>query len=69
VNAQPLCLRTQAMLAIGDLTDRTPKILGDGEQYSTARIAQAMWDREHPLDSHPQFSTPVRRPPDSIRAA
>jgi flavorubredoxin len=46
-NARPLCGRTQAMLALGDLTDRTPKILADGERHSTGRRRFVWMDAPH----------------------
>lgn len=46
-SAQPLCGRTQAMLAIGDLTDRTPRVLADGERYSTGRRRLVWMDAPH----------------------
>ena len=46
-NALPLCGRTQAMLAIGDLTTRAPKVLADGERYSTGRRRLVWIDAPH----------------------
>jgi flavorubredoxin len=46
-NARPLCGRTQQMLAIGDLTDKEPKVLADGETYSTGRRQLTWMDAPH----------------------
>ena len=45
--ARPLCGRTQAMLAIGDLTDREPRVLADGETYATGRRRLTWIDAPH----------------------
>lgn len=45
--ARPLCGRLQAMLAIGDLTDREPKVLADGETYTTGRRQLTWIDAPH----------------------
>lgn len=45
--AQPLCGRIQAMLAIGDLTDRAPKVLADGETHRTGRRTLTWIDAPH----------------------
>lgn len=45
--ARPLCGRTQAMLAIGDLTDREPKVLADGEAHATGRRHLTWIDAPH----------------------
>lgn len=46
-NARPLCSRTQQMLAIGDLTEKEPKVLADGETYSTGRRTLTWMDAPH----------------------
>ena len=46
-NARPLCGRTQAMLAIGDLSDREAKVLADGETYSIGRRRLSWMDAPH----------------------
>jgi flavorubredoxin len=45
--ARPLCGRTQAMLAIGDLTDREPRVLADGEVHATGRRRLTWIDAPH----------------------
>ena len=45
--ARPLCGRTQAMLAIGDLTDREPRVLADGETHATGRRRLTWIDAPH----------------------
>jgi flavorubredoxin len=46
-DARPLCGRVQAMLAIGDLTDREPKVLADGEVHATGRRRLTWMDAPH----------------------
>ena len=46
-DARPLCGRVQAMLAIGDLTDREPKVLGDGETIVTGHRRLTWMDAPH----------------------
>jgi len=46
-NARPLCGRTQMMLAIGDLTDREPRVLADGETCTTGRRSLTWIDAPH----------------------
>lgn len=45
--ARPLCGRLQAMLAIGDLTDREPKVLADGDTHTTGRRQLRWIDAPH----------------------
>ncbi|HWP67171.1 MAG TPA: MBL fold metallo-hydrolase [Candidatus Limnocylindria bacterium] len=45
--ARPLCGRTQAMLAIGDLTDRPATVLADGAVHATGRRRLLWMDAPH----------------------
>ena len=45
--ARPLCGRIQAMLAIADITDREPKVLGDGESHVLGRRRVTWIDAPH----------------------
>ncbi|HTE55111.1 MAG TPA: hypothetical protein VK698_29870 [Kofleriaceae bacterium] len=45
--ARPLCGRVQAMLAIGDLTDRDALVLADGEAHSLGRRQVTWFDAPH----------------------
>lgn len=45
--ARPLCGEVQAMLAIGDLTDREPLVLADGEGHTLGRRHVTWLDAPH----------------------
>ncbi|HEY7698608.1 MAG TPA: MBL fold metallo-hydrolase [Vicinamibacteria bacterium] len=45
--ANPLCSRTAAMVSIGDLADREPRGLGDGERVSLGRHTLTWIDTPH----------------------
>ena len=46
-NAVPLCGRIAAMVSIGDLSDRAPKVLADGEALSLGRNTVRWLDAPH----------------------
>lgn len=46
-DARPLCGQVQAMLAIGDLTDREPLVLADGESHSLGARRVTWFDAPH----------------------
>jgi flavorubredoxin len=46
-NARPLCGQIQAMLAVGDFTDREPTVLSDGATHSTGKRRFTWIDAPH----------------------
>jgi flavorubredoxin len=46
-SARPLCGRTQAMLAVGDMTDRDAHVLADGESYKLGKRTVTWFDAPH----------------------
>lgn len=45
--AQPLCSATAAMVSVGDVADREPRGLADGETFSTGRRTLRWFDTPH----------------------
>ncbi|MEA2490963.1 MAG: hypothetical protein QOH21_2755 [Acidobacteriota bacterium] len=45
--SQPLCSATAAMVSVGDVADREPRALADGETFSTGRRTLRWFDTPH----------------------
>lgn len=45
--AQPLCSTTAAIVSVGDMADREPRGLADGERFSTGRRTLRWFDTPH----------------------
>jgi flavorubredoxin len=46
-SSQPLCSATAAMVSVGDVADREPRALADGETFSTGRRTLRWFDTPH----------------------